>query len=85
MECGVKEDKTFYNPPLLTPHSYFTTNIRVTAEGPDGSDGKSRPVLGTVRKYFSPNVFWGSVKIRDKLSLKIRDKRGAVTLIPDFS
>ena len=28
------------------------------------------------RKYFSSNVFTGPVKIRDKLSLKIRDKGG---------
>ena len=33
---------------------------------------------GPVRKYFSPNVFRDPVKIRDKLSLKIRDKRGQV-------
>ena len=32
--------------------------------------------FGPVRKYFSPNVFGGLVKIRDKLSLKIRDKGG---------
>ena len=31
---------------------------------------------GPVRKYFSPNVFRDPVKIRDELSLKIRDKRG---------
>ena len=30
--------------------------------------------FGCVRKYFSPSVFRGPVKIRDKLSLKIRDK-----------
>ena len=29
--------------------------------------------FGPARKYFSPNVFGGLVKIRDKLSLKIRD------------
>ena len=31
--------------------------------------------FGAARKCFSSNVFKGLVKIRDKLSLKIRDKR----------
>ena len=35
--------------------------------------------FGRARKYFSPNVFRGPVKIRDKLSLKIRDKRDVKT------
>ena len=43
----------------------------VSAEGPG-----LFPAEGHARKYFSPNVFGGLVKIRDKLSLKIRDKRG---------
>ena len=40
--------------------------------------------FGPARKYFSPNVFGGLVKIRDKLSLKIRDKRGGKGVVANL-
>ena len=46
----------------------------VTREAPGRLGRKVSTGLGPARKYFSPNVFGGLVKIRDKLSLKIRDK-----------
>ena len=39
--------------------------------------------FGTARKCFSSNVFKGLVKIRDNLSLKIRDKRGDKGVLDD--
>ena len=53
------------------------TGFCVTREAPGRFGRKVSTGFGPARKYFSPNVFGGLVKIRDKLSLKIRDKGGA--------
>ena len=53
------------------------TGFCVTREAPGRFGRKVSTGFGPARKYFSPNVFWGLVKIRDKLSLKIRDKGGS--------
>ena len=50
------------------------TGFCVTREAPGRFGRKVSTGFGPARKYFSPNVFGGLVKIRDKLSLKIRDK-----------
>ena len=46
----------------------------VTREAPGRFGRKVSTGFGPARKYSSPNVFGGLVKIRDKLSLEIRDK-----------
>ena len=50
------------------------TGFCVTREAPGRFGRKVSTGFGPARKYSSPNVFGGLVKIRDKLSLKIRDK-----------
>ena len=50
------------------------TGFCVTREAPGRFGRKASTGFGPARKYFSPDVFGGLVKIRDKLSLKIRDK-----------
>ena len=50
------------------------TGFCVTCEAPGRFGRKVSTGFGPARKYFSPDVFGGLVKIRDKLSLKIRDK-----------
>ena len=52
------------------------TGFCVSREAPGRFGRKVSTGFGPARKYFSPNVFGGLVKIRDKLSLKMRDKRG---------
>ena len=54
------------------------TGFCVTREAPGRFGRKVSTGFGPARKYFSPNVFGGLVKIRDKLSLKIRDKAGSL-------
>ena len=54
------------------------TGFCVTREAPGRFGRKVSTGFGPARKYFSPNVFGGLVKIRDKLSLKIRDKRAVL-------
>ena len=46
----------------------------VTRDAPGRFGRKVSTGFGPARKYSSPNVFGGLVKIRDKLSLEIRDK-----------
>ena len=46
----------------------------VTREAPGRFGWKVSTGFGPAREYSSPNVFGGLVEIRDKLSLKIRDK-----------
>ena len=48
----------------------------MSREAPGRFGRKVSTGFGPARKYFSPNVFGGLVKIRDKLSLKTRDKGG---------
>ena len=50
------------------------TGFCVTREAPGRFGRKVLTGFGPAREYFSPNVFGGLVKIRDKLSQKIRDK-----------
>ena len=60
------------------------TGFCVSREAPGRFERKVSTGFGPDRKYYSTNVFRGLVKIRDKLSLKIRDKRVHPQGLPDW-